>query len=53
VESVTVPAKQARDVKIAIRAADTHQSPPFKLLGTPKIILTPSETRAYQATSMP
>jgi hypothetical protein len=52
-ESVTVPANQARDVKIAIRAIQAHQSPPFKLLGTPKIILMPSETRAYKAASTP
>jgi hypothetical protein len=52
-ESVTVPANQARDVKIAIRPIQAHQSPPFKLLGTPKIILMPSETRAYKAASTP
>lgn len=52
-ESVTVPANQARDVKIVIRPVQAHQSPPFKLLGTPKIILMPSETRAYKAASTP
>jgi hypothetical protein len=52
-ESVMVPANQARDVKIAIRSTEKRQSPPFKLLGTPKIILTPSETRAYKTTAMP
>ena len=52
-ESAAVPANQARDVKIAIRAGETQVSPPFKLLGTPKIILLPSEARAYKAASTP
>ena len=52
-ESATVPANQARDVMIAIRAGDTRESPPFKLLGAPKIILLPSETRAYKGASTP
>ena len=52
-ESATVPANQARDVKIAIRSGETPGSPPFKLLGTPKIILLPTETRAYDAASTP
>lgn len=52
-ESATVPANQARDVKITIRAGETQVLPPFKLLGTPRIILTPSETRAYKVASTP
>jgi hypothetical protein len=52
-ESATVPSGQARDVKIEIRAGETHGSPPFKLLGTPKIILLPTETRAYNAALTP
>ena len=52
-ESAAVPAGQARDVKIEIRAGETHGSPPFKLLGTPKIILLPTETRAYNAAPTP
>jgi hypothetical protein len=52
-ESASVPPNQARDVKIAIRAGETQRLPAFKLLGTPKIILSPSETRAYQAASTP
>jgi hypothetical protein len=52
-ESAPVPPNQARDVKIAIRAGATQRLPAFKLLGTPKIILSPSETRAYQAASTP
>jgi hypothetical protein len=52
-ESAAVPAGQARDVKIEIRAGETHGSPPFKLLGTPKIILLPTETRAYNAAPIP
>ncbi len=46
-ESASVPANQARDVKIAVRAGETPGSPPFKLLGMPKIILTVTESRAY------
>ena len=52
-ESAMVPANQARDVEIAIRSGETHGSPPFKLLGTPKIILLPTETRAYNAAAIP
>ncbi len=52
-ESALVPPNQARDVKIEIRARETQRLPAFKLLGTPKIILSPSETRAYQAVSTP
>jgi hypothetical protein len=52
-EAASVPPNQARDVKIAIRAGETHRLPAFKLLGTPKIIVSPSETRAYQAASTP
>ncbi len=52
-ESASVPPKQARDVKIAIHTGETQRLPAFKLLGTPKIILVPSETRAYQAAPTP
>lgn len=52
-ESAAIPANQARDVKIAIRASETQVSLPFKLLGTPKIILLPSETRAYTTNATP
>lgn len=46
--STMVPPTQARDVKIEIRASETGEAPLFKLLGTPKIVLSPSETRAYK-----
>jgi hypothetical protein len=52
-ESASVPPKQARDVKIGIHAGETQRLPAFKLLGTPKVILVPSETRAYQAAPTP
>jgi hypothetical protein len=52
-ESASVPPRQARDVKIAIRTGETQRLPAFKLLGTPKVILVPSETRAYQTGSPP
>lgn len=51
--STTVPANQARDVTIEIRAGESRASPSFKLLGRPKIILSPLDTRAYKATSTP
>jgi hypothetical protein len=47
--SVTAPANQARDVTIEIRAGETRETSPFQLLGTPNIILSPTETRAYRA----
>jgi hypothetical protein len=47
--SVTAPANQARDVTIEIRAGETRETSPFQLLGTPNIILSPTETRAYKA----
>jgi hypothetical protein len=52
-ESAQVPPRQARDVKIAIHAGETQRLPAFKLLGTPKVILVPSETRAYQTAPTP
>jgi hypothetical protein len=51
--SALVPANQARDVLIEIRAAETRESPRFKLLGTPQIILTASGTRAYKDALVP
>jgi hypothetical protein len=51
--SALVPANQARDVVIEIRAAETRESPRFKLLGTPQIILTASGTRAYKDALVP
>lgn len=51
--STMVPANQARDVRIEIRAAATGESPIFKLVGAPKIILSPSGTRAYRAALVP
>jgi hypothetical protein len=51
--SALVPANQARDVMIEIRAAETRESPRFKLLGTPKSILSVSGTRAYKDALVP
>jgi hypothetical protein len=47
--SVSVPPSQARDVKIAIRNGGTRDGSPFKILGTLKILLTPTETRGAKA----
>jgi len=49
--SVTAPANQARDVTIEIRSGESRESPPFQLLGTPKITLSATETRAYKAST--
>ena len=52
-ESTMVPAGQARDVTIKIHAPAARELPLFKLVGTPKIILSPSDTRAYKAALVP
>jgi hypothetical protein len=41
-----VPPNQARDIVIAIRDGDAHGVPTFKVLGTPDVKLTPTDTRA-------
>lgn len=51
--AVIVPAKQARDVVIAIRDGDTRGRPKFKILGTPNIKLSPTNTRAYKTAAAP
>jgi hypothetical protein len=47
--SVSVPPKQARDVKITIRDGGIRDMPPVKILGTPNFLLTPVATRAEAA----
>jgi hypothetical protein len=51
--SALIPANQARDVMIEIRTGETRESPRFKLLGTPKIILSATGTRAYKEVLVP
>jgi len=51
--STMVPPTQARDVTIEIRAHETGEAPLFKLLGTPKIILSPTGTRSNKAALVP
>ncbi|MDP9065689.1 MAG: hypothetical protein M3O06_07495 [Pseudomonadota bacterium] len=51
--STLVPPGQARDVTIGIRQDDRPAAPPFKLLGTPVIHLSATETRAYRNTTVP
>jgi hypothetical protein len=48
-----VPSNQARDITIMISPGETRETPPFKLLGVPKILLTPTDTRAYMSGSAP
>jgi hypothetical protein len=45
--ALSVPPKQARDVIIGIRDGEKRGVPTFRILGTPNILLTPTETRAY------
>jgi hypothetical protein len=45
--STTVPPDQARDVLVDLTNDSKTGSAPFKLLGTPRIELTPTMTRAY------
>jgi hypothetical protein len=47
--SMSVPPKQARDVKIAIRNGGVRDVSSFKILGTLNILLTPTATRAEAA----
>jgi hypothetical protein len=49
--SVSVPPKQARDVKIAIRDNGLRKMSPIKILGTPNFLLTPVATRAAAASN--
>ena len=46
--SLIVPPSQARDVAIAIPNNGGSFTAPFKLLGTPRIELSATDTRAYQ-----
>jgi hypothetical protein len=47
--SVSVPPRQARDVKIAIRDGGGRDMSPIKILGTPNFLLTATATRAEVA----
>lgn len=46
--SLTVPPGQARDIALSIPNNATGSATPFKLLGTPRIELEVTDTRAYQ-----
>jgi hypothetical protein len=46
--SLAIPPHQARDVVISIPRQASTSASPFKLLGTSRIELTPTTTRAYQ-----
>jgi hypothetical protein len=49
VSAVSVPPNQARDVQIAIRDANSPDRLQIKILGIPKVLLTPVDTRAQPA----
>jgi hypothetical protein len=51
--SAIVPPRQARDVTIELRAAETRGLPRFRLRGAPNIVLSPSGTRAYKTELIP
>jgi len=50
---VVVPPNQARDITIAIPVDSVTFAPTFKILGKPRIELTPTETRAYRSPEHP
>jgi len=50
---VVVPPHQARDITISIPVDSVTFAPAFKILGEPRIELTPTDTRAYQSTEHP
>ena len=47
---VVVPPNQARDITISIPVDSVTFAPTFKILGEPRIELTPTDTRAYRST---
>jgi hypothetical protein len=49
--AVSVPPNQARDVRVALLNDNARATLPIKILGTPNILLTPTETRAPSAGS--
>ena len=51
--SLAVPPDQARDVTIALPRDPHSAALPFKLLGTPRIELTPTDVRSYQVKGSP
>jgi hypothetical protein len=51
--ALAVPPNQARDIVIEIPRGPINDPPPFKLLGTIRIVLTAEDTRAYLPKSPP
>lgn len=49
VSAAAVPPNQARDVEIAIRDGNARDRLTIKILGIPKVLLTPVDTRAQPA----
>jgi hypothetical protein len=50
---VVVPPNQARDITISIPVNSATFAPTFKILGKPRIELTPTDTRAYRSAEHP
>ena len=50
---VVVPPNQARDITISIPVDSVTFAPTFKILGKPRIELTPTDTRAYRSPEHP
>jgi hypothetical protein len=50
---VVVPPNQARDITISIPVDPVSFAPTFKILGEPRIELTPTDTRAYRSPEHP
>ena len=49
--AVAVPPKQARDVRIAVSDGGNGNTPPIKIFGMLKVLLTPTATRAQPVSS--
>jgi hypothetical protein len=50
---MVVPPNQARDITISIPVDSVTFAPIFKILGKPRIELTPTDTRAYRSSEHP
>jgi hypothetical protein len=50
---VVVPPNQARDIAISIPVDAVTFAPAFRILGKPRIELTPTDTRAYRSSEHP
>jgi hypothetical protein len=50
---VVIPPNQARDITISIPVDSATFAPAFKIIGKPRIELTPTDIRAYRSAEHP